>query len=169
MSIVSGSEARRLDSNFEKLLKMRGEAIHWLTEIEGLLDGLIVRNFVRTEYEQIFSQIMHWEDFRFSTKVRMFGLIEFPEKHAKIQKRLVKELESLSRVRNRFAHSPSILYSLPKQPITAALVVKGSRLEEIRPKEFKKFLTRCYRAIEDLRRLLPPWRPEVLQESDRKP
>jgi hypothetical protein len=165
MSALSGSEKRRFDSKFEKLLMMRGEAIHWTTEIEGLLESLVVQNLIRAEYEEVFSQIMRWEDFRFSTKVRMFGLIEFPQKHLKMQKKLVKELESLSRVRNRFAHSPSVFYGVPKKPLMTALVVKGTTLEELHPREFKKFLTRCYQAIEDLRSLLPTWIPPVLPDS----
>jgi len=47
MKEVTPEEEAQMKALAEDLVRKRGEAIHWMTEIESVLDELIVLNFIR--------------------------------------------------------------------------------------------------------------------------
>jgi len=107
---VTDKEKAKMNSLAEDLIKKRGEVIHWMSEIESLLDELIVYNIVKKEQGKAFFDIL-LEDIKFYVKIKMFEIIklhlskEFDDK----QKELVKELKELSTIRNKFAHQLSLI------------------------------------------------------------
>ena len=106
---VSKDEIKEINKRNRDLIKKRGEVIHWLTEIESELDDLIIYNFIREDKAGKFFEILIWEDFRFSTKLRLFREIDLPLESKVKQKELANELDKLSRIRNKFAHRFSLV------------------------------------------------------------
>ena len=101
-------QLKKMVKKAEKLVNRRGEALNWLTEIESVLDELFILNFVKKELRKQFFDILLWEDFRFSTKIKLFAEIKLLNGFEKEQKSLVKKLEQLSSIRNKFAHTFAI-------------------------------------------------------------
>jgi hypothetical protein len=73
-----------------KVIRMRGEAIHLMTQIESFLDIILITSFIKPDYEAKFYAILMWEDFRLSTKVRLFEEIDLPNNCRQNKKRLLR-------------------------------------------------------------------------------
>jgi len=147
MEPLKGSEAAKAKRQHLDLIKKRGEAIHWMIEIESLLDEAIIWNCISGEYQDDFVGILQWEDFRLSTKVRLFSEIHLPDKMRKMQSLIVHLLrDKLLPTRNKFAHSPSTF-----EEHQTALIVRGRKYYEVTPKSFKEFKETCYKVMAMLR------------------
>lgn len=134
------AQMSRLES---QLIKKRGEAIHRLTEIEWTLDQIITRSFIKSEYQGKFQLILLWEDFRLSTKVRLFKEVLVPQELETTQRRIINDLEKrLLPVRNKYAHRSGVIYAERGGGI-AFLLDKGLKPFVISEKDFKEFRKTC--------------------------
>ena len=142
-----GGQLKKLDN---KLMKSRGEVVQLATEMESELDELIMYNFIKTEYALKFFEILMWEDFKFSTKIKLFGEIEFSNENIRTaQKRIVKELEELSRIRNKFAHRMGLV--VPGHTFLIDKKRVPIKIDETMLKDYRK---RCKKVIIELRAIL---------------
>lgn len=138
----------------QKWIRRRGEAIDLLTRIESLLDTILISGFIKPEYQPRFYGILIWEDFRLSTKVRLFRQIDLPEELQAKQKGIARTLEEkLLPTRNRFAHRQSVILT-HKGVTVASLIDKGYKLSEITDKDFKAFRKECGRVTRMLQDVL---------------
>jgi hypothetical protein len=128
-----------------KVISMRGEAIHLITQIESFLDIILITSFIKPEYENKFYEILMWEDFRLSTKVRLFAKIDLPTELQAKQKEIVKTLlNEVIPTRNRYAHLASIIL-VHSGVAVSSWVDKGHKMSQIADKDFKVFRGNCDR------------------------
>lgn len=111
MADQTDAQVKNLDASRKKLIRQRGEIINWMTEIESELDDIIIIVFVKPEFERVFLNALLWEDFRLSTKIRLFEAIPFTGEGKKFQNEVVKHLRKLASIRNKFAHRLSMINS----------------------------------------------------------
>jgi len=90
-----------------------------------------------------------WEDFRLSTKIRMFQRIKLPQELAGLQERLVKDLEKVSSARNRYAHRLSLV-----RLADAYLIDKGHKPYKVDEKTFSEFKEMAMETLAGLRMIL---------------
>jgi hypothetical protein len=156
---VRAIEKRRI----RDLNRMRGEAVYWMTEIELELDELINYNLIKNEYRTAFFEALRWEDFRFSTKLRLFELLKLPPQLQELQKETCRELRDLSKVRNKFAHRSSFI--LEDQ---GSWLIDKRGLHEVDKGHLEVYRRRCVRALEALLQVdleLKGWKPDAIDEA----
>lgn len=144
---------------YQKIVRKRGETIEAITKIESMLDNILTEYFTKpTPYINVmFHQILMLEDFRLSTKVKMFEYVDVPGELKAKQKDIIRTMENkLLPTRNKFAHLQSLLrYRIGGKEVPVLIgrakagLKAGNRLYEISDKEFKAFLKECDR-IQDL-------------------
>ena len=144
MRQVSKGEREKMDRLAEALVKSRGEVIHWMTEIESILDEIIIDYFIKDGKKSAFYEIILWEDFRLSTKIRLLEEIKIIGEED-VKKKLAKEIKKLSSIRNKFAHRLSLI-TMDK----VGLIDKKHKLYEFNDKGHEEFKDR---AIDTLARL----------------
>jgi len=144
---VSSKELKKMNVLAEQLIKRRGECIHWMSEIESELDELIIYNFIKKECGKQFFEILLWEDFRFRTKIRLFGEIPLHDKDT--QSQLVKELGKLASIRNKYAHCLSIV-TLEE----TFLINKKLKPYKVDDEVFDKFKERALKTLWALKAIL---------------
>lgn len=128
-----------------KVFRMRGEAIDLITKLETFLDIILITSFIKPEYENKFYAILMWEDFRLSTKVKLFEEIDLPKELQPKQRLIVKTLRNnLIPTRNRYAHRASIILVHAGQAVTT-FVDKGHKMSPITDREFRAFRKNCNR------------------------
>jgi len=124
---------------------MRGEAIQLITELETYLDIILVGSFIKSEYAGKFFEILMWEDFRLSTKVRLFEKIDMPKELQVKQKEIARTLQNnLLPTRNKYAHREAIIVVFGGVGQTT-LVDKRYKMVPISPKNFRLFRKNCKR------------------------
>ena len=146
---VTKEEEAKMNALTDKLIWQRGEFIHWMTEIESELDELIVHNFINEKQKGKFFEILLWEDFRLSTKIRLFKEIPLEVKLKDIQSKIVSQLEYLSTIRNKLAHRLSMI-----TPDRTFLIGKKHKAFEIDDKLFGEFKDRAISVLADLKFIL---------------
>lgn len=145
------------------LNRIRGEAVYWMTEIEFELNELINYNFIKNEYRTAFYEALRWEDFRFSTKLRLFELLKLPPRLQKLQKETSKELTKLSNVRNKFAHRASFVVEGQ-----GSWLIDKRGLYQVGERHLEEYRRRCVKALEALLQVdfeLRGWKPGVIAEA----
>jgi len=137
----------------QKLIRQRGQAIQLMTEIETLLNAILLQSFIAEAYKTKFDEILLWEDFRLSTKVRLLAQVDVSEPLRKKQQYVVRTLQSkLLPARNKYAHLQGIVST--KDDTAAILVDRGYKLREITDKEFRDFQKECNRIFHSLQEIL---------------
>jgi len=106
---VTKNELKKLQAQQKRLIKIRGEIIHWVVEIEAILDEIICGHFIKGEYFSKFMEILSWKNFPFALKIRLFNEIYLAKSFEKRKKEIVANLENLNRIRNKIAHRMGIV------------------------------------------------------------
>ncbi|MBI2971746.1 MAG: hypothetical protein HYY37_04995 [Candidatus Aenigmarchaeota archaeon] len=148
MREVTPQEKAKMIELGQKLIRMRGEIIDANTEIENILDGVIVYNLIKQEHHDLFSDMLLWENFTFSTKVKMFGKLKLPDELISTQENLVKRLNKMLEARNNFAHRLSLIHLNE-----VYLIGKDTKPFKIDDKKFKELLEEAISIRESLEAL----------------
>ena len=146
---VTKKEIEKMNKLSSKLIQKRGEIIHWLTETESTLDEIIIEHFIKKDRVNKFFNMFLWEDFKLSTKIRMFGEVDLPESIKEIQKYTKKELEKISSIRNKYAHKLSLI-TLEK----AYLIDKNHNPLETDDKSFSETIEHIKSMLGNLKMIL---------------
>jgi hypothetical protein len=137
----------------QNLIRKRGEAIHLITHIEVLLDTILVQCLIKSSYQKKFYEVLTWEDFRLSFKVRLFGQINLPAELQAKQREIVKTLlDDLLPTRNRYAHRLSLI-DVHKGGAVISLLDKNYKTLVITDEDFQAFRGKCdhvTRMLEDV-------------------
>jgi len=104
MRTVSKNELKKLNEQQKYIIRVRGEVIHWMVEIESLMDEIICAYFVKPKYFSHFMKILLWENFSMSLKIKLFNEIDFGKGFKERKKQIVKDLSELNSIRNKIAH-----------------------------------------------------------------
>jgi hypothetical protein len=145
MREVTAEELTKMNALAEDLIKKRGEAIHWTSEIEAVLDELIVLNDIKVEQGSAFFDILY-TDIRFNVKIKIFENTKLPSEFEEEQKKLVKHLKDLSETRNKFAHQLSLI-SLD----SAYLIGKSDKPYKVDDKVFNDFKNKAVDTLAGLK------------------
>jgi len=150
MSEVPQEEIDKMNSLAKDLIFKRGEAIHWMTEIESVLDELIVLNFIKREHGHLFLEILLWEDFPLRTKIRLFSKIPFKQQdYIELQSETIAKLEKLSSIRNKFAHRLSLISAEE-----AYLIDKEKKVFKVDEAQFNDFKNKAIHVLASLKWIL---------------
>jgi len=117
-----------------------------MTEIESALDELITYHFVKKERADAFFEAMLWEDFRFSTKIKLFQIMAVPDNLKELHEDTFRELLRLPEARNKFAHRLSLT-----DGHKTWLIGKNHKPEEINDVFFDDFKKRCIHTLASLK------------------
>lgn len=166
MRTVSKNELKKLEKQQKNIIKVRGEVIHWMVEIESLMDEIICAYFVRPRHFSHFMEILLWENFSMFLKIKLFNEIDFGEKFEERKKQIVKDLNELNSIRNKIAHWLGIV-SL-KDRFIAGRDYKAISID----KEFiSKFRKKAKNTLAFLKAILCYWAgvdPKNLKSGKRK-
>lgn len=160
----SDAQGKSLEAPRKKLMRQRGEIINWMAEIESELDDIIITVFIRQEYERVFLNALLWEDFRLSTKIRLFEAIPFTGNGKKFQTKVANQLRRLSSIRNKFAHRLSMINSEGTFLIDKdhqAFPVTDEKMEE-----FRQEARYALAALKAIIAALTKHEPESLQKGE---
>lgn len=133
---ITKSELEKLRRQQKSIIRTRGEVIHWIVEIEALMDEIICAYFIKPEYFSQVMKILLWENFSISLKIRLFNEIDFGKNLKKVKEQLVKDLNNLNSIRNKMAHGLGIV-SL-KYRYVVSRESKGMPINEKFISEFRK-------------------------------
>ncbi len=163
---VTKKELKKLKKQQEKIIKVRGEVIHWLVEIEALTDEIICAYFIRPAYFSHFMKILLWQNFSMSLKIKLFNEIDFGKKFEKKKKRIVKDLNELNSIRNKIAHWLGIVTLNDK-----FIVGRNYKNILIDKKFLDEFRKKAINVLKSLKAILCYWagiNPRDLQKEERR-
>lgn len=166
MRPVTKKEREKLKKQRERIDKARGEVIDRVVEIEATLDEVLAGYFIRPERFSKFMDILMWEDFPFSVKIKMFSEMGLGKGFEKKKKEMVRNLEKLSSFRNKIAHGLAI-FNLKDKHIASGSK-KGFKFISVDRKTMNDFRKKVKDVHASLRAILLHWagvRPEHMAKS----
>lgn len=133
-----------------------------MTEIESLLDELIVHNYIKNEHKEKFFKMLLWENITLRTKIKLFKeipLVGISDSHKKL---LLSEIDQLVSDRNSFAHRLSLI-----SPQSAHLIRENHNPLLVDEKYMKKYRERAHLVMARLQSILFAQKGVRVSESKR--
>jgi hypothetical protein len=152
---VSREQSQLMDAAQKRLVMMRGIVIHSMTEIESLIDDLILDTVVRKEAQEFFLEVLAWPELTMSLKTRLVENMPVRDEFKLIRKHVCKQIRDLAATRNKFAHRLSLMMmDTKKREVTVSLIVKKDDLMEISEQTLTDFAYKCAATERMLTRLI---------------
>jgi hypothetical protein len=127
---------------------MRGIVVNAMTEVESMIDDLLLKTLIRKNASHAFLDMLLWPELTLSLKIRMFEAIPLRDELKPLQEDACKEVMKLATIRNKFAHGLSVIdMDKKRRKAVIGLIVKKHNLFPVTEKTFNDFADKYARIV----------------------